>query len=164
GKKASALKYYKLSYSKQKSGDLAYNIGILLAGQIKSNPAAAEEAIQYLLDAAFLSKTNTKKAMDLAQGLFFNRAHKDLKYNEKVQELVSRGNKITDLSNSFNSKFGDKDEEDLTDTEKKEMETILASIETEKKAIDRLELETKAALEKFNQAIESAKKRLGIVQ
>jgi hypothetical protein len=102
--------------------------------------------------------------MDLAQGLFFNSAHKDLKYNDKVKELVSHGNKISDLTNLFNSKFGDKDEEDLTDTEKKEMETILASIETEKKAIDRLELETKAALEKFDQAIESAKKRLGIIQ
>jgi len=164
GKKAKALKYYKLAYSKQKNGDLAYNIGILLAGQIKSNPASAEEAIQYLLDAAFLSKANTKKAMDLAQGLFFNNAHKDLKYNDKVKELVSHGNKINDLTNSFNSKFGDKDEEDLTDAEKKEMVTILASIETEKKAIDRLELETKVALEKFNQAIESAKKRLGIAQ
>jgi len=164
GKKAKALKYYKLAYSKQKNGDLAYNIGILLAGQIKSNPATAEEAIQYLLDAAFLSKANTKKAMDLAQGLFFNNAHKDLKYNDKVKELVSHGNKINDLTNSFNSKFGDKDEEDLTDAEKKEMVTILASIETENKAIDRLELETKVALEKFNQAIESAKKRLGIAQ
>jgi len=162
GKKSEALKYYKQAYTKQKSGDLAYNIGILLARQAKSNPVLADEAIQYLLDAAFLSKSNTEKAMTLAQGLFFNSAHKDLKYNENVQELALRGKKINDLTDSFNTKFGDKDEEDLTDNEKNEMEAILASIEAERKAMDRLGSETKAALEKFNQAIESAKKRLGI--
>ncbi len=162
GKKTIALKQYKLAYAKQKNGDIAFNIGILLAGRSKSNPSVADEAIQYLLDAAFLSKVNTKKAMNLAQALFFNTAHKNLQYNQKVKELEAHGKKLTDLTNAFNSKFGDKDEEDLSEDQKKEMNTILDEIETEKKNIQRLESETKAALEKFNFAIESAKKRLGI--
>ena len=162
GKKKEAVVQYKQAYKKQKSGDLAYNIGILLAGQTKSNPTMANESIQYLLDAAFLSKTNTEKAMNLAQGLFFNMANKNLQYNEKVQELTNRSKKLNDLTEAFNTKYGEKDEEDLSDAEKKEMETELANIDAERKALDRLQTETTAALEKFNQAIEAAKKRLGI--
>ncbi|MFC2158611.1 hypothetical protein ACFLT9_12310 [Acidobacteriota bacterium] len=162
GKKNEAVVQYKQAYNKQKSGDLAYNIGILLAGQVKSNPAVSNEAIQYLLDAAFLSKANTEKAMTLAQGLFFNSANKNLQYNEKVQELTARSKKLNDMTEAFNTKYGEKDEEDLSDAEKKEMETELANIDAEKKALDRLQTETSAALEKFNQAIEAAKKRLGI--
>jgi len=162
GKKDQALSVYKQAYTKEKSGDIAYNVGIILAGKAKSDPLVANEAIKFLLDASFLSAANSKKAMSLAENLFFFSANKDLKYNEKVQEITDRSKKIENLTNSFNSKFGEKDEEDLTDVEKKEMEKILAQIETEKKAIEKLQAEQKAALEKFNAIIEQTKKRLRI--
>ncbi len=99
--------------------------------------------------------------MELAENLYFV-ANKNLKYNEKVKELVDRGKKLEKLTNTFNKKFGEKDEEDLTDDEKKEMKVMLANIDAEKNAIAKLDAETKVALEKFKALIERTKKRLGI--
>lgn len=161
GKKEEALKYFKQAYAKQKSGEIAYNIGIILAGKVKMNPSQSQEAIKYLLDASFLSPSHSKKAMDLAERLFFS-GNKELRYNEKVKELSDRTKKLEELTETFNKKFEDKAEEDLSDDEKKEMEKLLANIEEEEKAIQKLKAEQEAALEKFNKLIEETKKRLGI--
>jgi tetratricopeptide (TPR) repeat protein len=161
GKKEEALKNFKIAYMKEKSGEIAYNIGIILAGKSKRDPSVSDEAIDFLLEASFLSPAHSKKAMELAENLFFV-ANKDLQYNEKVKELVDRGKKLEGLTNGFNNKFGEKAEEDLTDDEKKEMKTMLANIDAEKEAIAKLDAETKAALEKFKALIERTKKRLGI--
>ena len=161
GKKEEALKNFKIAYMKEKSGEIAYNIGIILAGKAKRDPAVSSEAINFLLEASFLSPAHSQKAMELAENLYFV-ANKNLKYNEKVKELVDRGKKLEKLTNTFNKKFGEKDEEDLTDDEKKEMKVILANIDVEKNAIAKLDAETKAALEKFKALIERTKKRLGI--
>jgi tetratricopeptide (TPR) repeat protein len=154
GKKDDALNMYKKAYIKEKNGDIAYNVGIILAGKSKSNPAVAGEAIKFLLDASFLSTANSKKAMSLAENIFFFTANKDLKYNEKVQEISAKSKKIEELTNSFNQKFGEKEEEDLTDEEKKEMKSILSQIDAEQKAIEKLQKEQAAALEKFKALIE----------
>ena len=161
GKKEQALKYFKQSYATQKSGEIAYNIGIILAGKAEKDPSLSQEAISYLLDASFLSPKNSKKAMSLAEHIFFT-LNKELKYNEKVKELQQRSQKLEDLTERFNNKFEDKAEEDLSDAEKTEMEKLLASIEAEQKAIQNLEADQKAALEKFSKLIEKTKKRLGI--
>jgi len=161
GKKEEALKNFKIAYMKEKSGEIAYNIGIILAGKAKRDPSVSNEAIDFLLEASFLSPVHSQKAMELAENLFFV-SNKDLKYNEKVKELLDRGKKLEELTNAFNNKFGEKDEEDLTDDEKKEMKTMLANIEAEKEAIAKLDTETKAALDKFKALIERTKKRLGI--
>lgn len=161
GKKDLALQYFKQSYAKQKSGEIAYNIGIILAGNAEKDPSVSQEAITYLLEASFLSPKNSKKAMSLAEHIFFT-LNKDLQYNEKVKELEERGKKLEELTDTFNNKFEDKAEEDLSDAEKKEMKNLIASIEAEKKAIQKLEAEQKAALEKFNKLIESTKTRLGV--
>ncbi len=160
-KKDQALRYFKLAYSQHKSGELAYNIGIILAGKAKKDPSLSSEAIKYLLEASFLSPKNSKNAMKLAETIFFT-LNKDLQYNEKVQQLSERNKKLEALTAEFNKKFQDKAEEDLTEAEKKEMNTLLANIKTEEKAIQKLEAETKAALDKFNKLIEETKKRLGI--
>ena len=160
-KKEEALKYYKQAYAKQKSGDTAYNIGIILADKAKSRPSFSQEAIKYLLDASFLSAANSKKAMELAEFLFFT-ANKDLKYNEKVKEIQKKNKKQEELTNAFNKKYGEKDEEDLSDAEKKEMEALLAEIESEQKALQKLKADQKAALDKFNKLIEETRQRLGI--
>lgn len=162
GKKNEALKYYKMAYMKQKSGETAFNIGIIEAENAKSNPALAQEALQYFLDASFLSAAHSQKAMGLAEDLFFNTLNKDLKYNEKAKELQERSTKLEELTKTFNEKFGEKNEEDLTEAEKKEMQNLNAQIESEKKAIQKLGDEQKLALDKWNVQIEEAKKRLGI--
>jgi hypothetical protein len=161
-KKDDALTFFKQAYGKQKSGDIAYNIGILLAGKAGSNASMANDAIKYLLEASFLSQANSKKAMDLAQGLFFNTARKDLKYNDKVRQVVENGKKLQEKTESFNSTYGEKDEEDLTDKEKREMEVLLAEIEELQNSTKGMEQAAQSALAEFNQLIEQTKKNLGI--
>ncbi|TET72663.1 MAG: hypothetical protein E3J56_05010 [Candidatus Aminicenantes bacterium] len=161
GKREEALSNYRQAYMKQKSGDIAYNIGIILAGKAKKNPSFSDEAIKYLLDASFLSPANSKKAMQMAESLFFT-SKKDHKYNEKIKELEIRSKKLEELTNSFNKKFGEKDEEDLSDAEKKEMMSILDKIEAEQKSLKEIEAEQNAVLDKFNKLIDKTKERLGI--
>ncbi|NIO47993.1 MAG: hypothetical protein GTN73_00930 [Candidatus Aminicenantes bacterium] len=160
-KKEEALKYFKLAYDKQKSGEMAFYVGIILADKAKSNPSVSQEAIRYLLDASFLSASNSKKAMELAESIFFH-SDKNAKYNENVKEIQKKSKKLESLTETFNKKFGEKDEEDLSNAEKKEMDTMLEEIEAEEKAIKKLEAEQKIVLEKFNKLIEEAKQRLGL--
>lgn len=160
-KTTEALKFYKEAYNQQKNGEVAYNIGIILASQAKSNPKMSQEAIDYLLQASFLSETFSKKAMQLAESLFFTQ-NPELNYNETVSELAERSKKLEELTATFNSKFGEKTEEELTDEQKKEMNSLLAQIETEQKAIERLQKSQQEALNKFNELIEQTKKKLGI--
>lgn len=160
GQKDEALTYYKQAYAKQKKGDVAYNMGVILASKSNSSNNGSSEAITYLLDASFLSQANSKKAMDLAQRLFFN--HEVPGYNDKIKDLADKSANLESLTKSFNDKFGEKDEEDLSDAEKAEMEKTLKQIESEQKAIEKIQAEQQQALEKFNALIEETKKRLGI--
>lgn len=160
GQKDEALTYYKQAYTKRKKGDVAYNMGVILASKSNSTNNGSSEAITYLLDASFLSQANSKKAMDLAQRLFFN--HEAPGYNEKIKDLSDKITKLETLTNDFNEKFGDKDEEDLSDAETAEMEKILKQIEDEQKAIEKLQAEQQQALEKFKTLVEQTKTRLGI--
>lgn len=161
GKTEDALSQYKQAYMKQKSGEVAFNIGILLAKKAEKNAQFTDEAIRYLLDASFLSEANSKKAMRMAESLYFH-YQDELKYNEKVQELKEKSENLEELTQTFNRKFGEKEEEQLSDSEKKEMEKMLDEIEAEQQAIKRLEAETQAALEEFQKLIEKTQERLGI--
>jgi len=160
-KKEEALTYFKEAYAKEKSGEMAYNIGILLAGNAKTNPAVSAEALRYLLEASFLSPSKSQQAMQLAENLFFT-SSKELKWNEMVTKLTEKSKKIEELTKTFNDKFGNKDEEDLTDEQKKEMKTLQASIDAEKKNLEKLQAEQNIAMGKFNKLIEETKQRLGI--
>jgi len=161
GKTEDALSQYKQAYLKQKSGEIAFNIGIILAKKAEKNAQFTDEALQYLLDASFLSQANSKKAMQMAESLYFH-SKDDLKYNEKVQELKQKSESLEALTNTFNQKFGEKEEEQLSDSEKKEMEKMLEQIEAEQEAIEKLEAETQAAVEEFQKLLEKTKQRLGI--
>jgi hypothetical protein len=160
GQKDEALTYYKQAYAKQKKGDVAYNMGVILASKSNSNNNGSSEAITYLLDASFLSQSNSKKAMDLAQRLFFN--HEVPGYNDKIKDLSDKSANLESLTKSFNDKFGEKDEEDLSDAEAAEMEKILKQIDAEQKAIEKIQAEQQQALEKFNTLVDQTKARLGI--
>jgi len=160
-KKEEALKYFKQAYGKQKSGEVAFYVGIILVDKANSNPSVSPEAIRYLLDASFLSAANSKKAMELAESLFFT-SDKNLKYNENVKELQMASKNLKTLTSTFNNKFGEKDEEDLSRAEKKEIAALMDEIEFEKRIIQELEAEQKIVLDKFNKLIEETKQRLGI--
>ena len=60
GKMHEALTMWKEILAKNKSGEMAYNIGITLAKEAKTNPALANDAIRYLIDAALFSGPNTR--------------------------------------------------------------------------------------------------------
>jgi len=159
GKKDEALKYYKTAFEKQKNGEMAYNIGIILTEQTKTNAALGNEAIKYLLSASQLSESYSKQAMAMAQSLFFT---SDKKYNEKVKEMNEAAKNLEEQTNAFNKKFGEKDEDELTDDEKKDMEDMLFEIETLQMQIDEIQQDQQAALDKFNKLIEQTKQQLGI--
>jgi uncharacterized phage infection (PIP) family protein YhgE len=98
--------------------------------------------------------------MSLAEQLYFN--YKDKTYNEKVKQLAEKGKELEALTKDFNNKFGEKDEEDLTEAEKTEMDSMLKKIEQLQADIEKLQEEQTAALDKFKQLVEQTKQRLGI--
>ncbi|MDH4218910.1 MAG: hypothetical protein OEY18_06715 [Candidatus Aminicenantes bacterium] len=161
GKTEEALSHYKQAYLKQKNGEIAFNIGIIQAKKAEKNAQFTDEALQYLLDASFLSQANSKKAMQMAESLYFL-SKKELKYNEKVQELQQRTKNLEELTTAFNQKFGEKEEEELSDSEKKEMKDMLKQIEAEQETLKKLEAETQAALAGFQSLLDKTKQRLDI--
>jgi tetratricopeptide (TPR) repeat protein len=158
--KDEALVLFKEAYAKQKSGEIAFNIGIILAGSAKTNSSLSGEAIRYLLEASMLSPTNAQQAMSLAESLYFT-SNKDLKYNENVQQIEAVGQKIEALTKTYNSKVEGKDEEDLDEAAKKELKSLLAQIEAEKKTLDKLQKEQELVVAQFSKLIEETKLRLG---
>jgi hypothetical protein len=160
-KEAEALVLFKELYAKKKTGELAYNIGIIVAKQAKTNPAMSTEAIRYLLEASFTYPAQAQQARGIAENLFFL-SNKSLKYNETVAMILERNKKVEDLTKSYNAKFGGKDAEDLTSAEKAEMESILAEIEGEKKEIEKLQASQATAVAQFNKMLEDTRQRLGV--
>ncbi len=160
GKTDEALGIFKETYAKKKSGELAYNIGIILANQAKTNPAVMQEAIAMLLEASFLYPAQAQNARNMAQSLFFT-GSKDAKYNELVAKMGEHTEAIAVLTKTFNEKYGDKSEEEMSDGEKRSMQKILDAIEVEKTAIAGLEAQQKTYIDKFNALVAQAKTRLG---
>ena len=159
-KEGEALVLFKELYGKKKSGELAYNIGIILAKQAKTNPAISSEAIRYLLEASFTYPAQAKQSRGIAENLFFL-SNKDLKYNETVTQIQERNKKIEELTKSYNAKFGEKDEEDLSSGDKAEMQSMLAEIEGVKKEIEKLQASQAGAVAQFNRMLEETRQRVG---
>ncbi len=159
-KKNEALTVYKRAYTKQKNGEIAYNIGLILAGMVQQNGTSANEAVRYLLDASFLSAANSKQAMDLAERLYFNNIDKT--FNDKIKLLGDKSKEQENLTNDFNKKFGEKDEEELTDAERTEMDAMLKKLDAIQGEIENLQKDQAASLENWQLQIAQTKLRLGI--
>jgi DNA-binding transcriptional regulator YiaG len=69
---------------------------------------------------------------------------------------------MEDLTNKFNKKFGEKDEEDLTDAERRDMKDMLKEIEFEEMDIKEIRAEQQVVLDEFNRLIQATKTRLGV--
>ncbi len=161
GKTDEALAEYKDIYREKKNGDVAYNIGIILAKKAQTQPTYAAEAINYLLDASFLSPTNSKQAMSMAESLFFT-SYKEYKWNETVNQINVLTKKIEDDTKLYNDKYGDKEVDKMSGADKDAMKKLLDGIETSKKELEKLKANQNTAMAKFNAQIEETKKRLGI--
>ena len=159
GKVDEAMALWKETFAKSKSGDLAYNIGITLAKEAKTNPAVTNDAIRYLLDAAFLSPAKSKEARALAESMYFS---SDKEWNNRVKLMQESKTLIDDWVKTINTKFGDKSEEDLTPDQKREYRKIKESIDKEQKTLDALNAQQKAGVEGFNKLLETEKSKLGI--
>jgi tetratricopeptide (TPR) repeat protein len=161
GKIDEALSAYQEIYAKNKNGDVAFNIGIILTKRAQTQPSLASEAISYLLDASFLSPANSKQAMSMAESLFFT-SNKEFRWNDTVNQINALSKKIEDMTKTFNDKFGDKDEEEMKDSQKAEMKNLLTGIDTEKKNLEKLKANQNVVMAKFTTQIEDTKRRLGI--
>jgi tetratricopeptide (TPR) repeat protein len=160
-KEGEALALFKELYAKKKSGEIAYNIGIILAKQSKTNPAVSSEAIRYLLEASFTYPAQAQQARGIAENLFFL-SNKALKYNETVTQIQERNKNVEDLTKAYNAKFGGKDAEDLSSAEKAEMGSMLAEIDGVKKEIEKLQASQATAVGQFNKMLEETRQRLGV--
>ena len=152
---------FKEGFGKKKTGEMAYNIGVMLAKEAKTNPALPGEAIKYLLDAAVLGTKDAKEAqqaMDIAQSLFFSQ---DKEWNNRVK-LIQESNKlIEDWAKTLNTKYKDKSEDDLTPDEKREFRRLNENIEKEKKIVEGIQAQQKTTMDGFNKALAEAKSRNG---
>jgi len=159
GKVNEALTMWKETFAKSKSGDLAYNIGITLAREAKTNPALTTDAIKYLIDAAFLSPAKSKDARALAESLYFSN---DKEWNNRVKLMQESQALIADWTKTINTKFGDKSEEDLSPDERREYRKIKESIDKEQKVLEGLNAHQKAGVDGFNRLLEGEKAKLGV--
>jgi tetratricopeptide (TPR) repeat protein len=160
GKTEEALTMMKESYAKNKNGDMAYNIGIILAKQAgSSNPTLNTEALRYLLEAGLTSPTYSKKAMELAQSMFLGA---DKEWNNRVKAIQESTKLIEDWTKTFNSKFEGKNVDDLTSDQKREFRRLNENIEKENKILEKLQAEQKVTMDKYQKLIDEAKARLGI--
>lgn len=160
GKYDQAVAFLKEAYAKKKSGEVAFSIAVILAKKAQTDPSVVNEAVRYSLEAALLPNPNSEQAMKMAEGLFFT-MNKDLKYNETVLEIQKKAKELEELTQIFNERFGNKNEEELSERDKKKMQDMLAEIETMKAEIEKLKQQQESAIAKFNQLVEETKRRLG---
>lgn len=159
GKTNEALAMWKDSFAKTKSGDMAYNIGITLAKEAKTNPALTNDAIRYLLDASLLSPSKSKEAMGLAEALYYGA---DKEWNNRVKDLQERQKLIEEWTKTINTRFGDKSEDDLTSDERREFRKIKENIDKEIKDVEKIQAQQKTVMDGFNKILAEEKQKLGI--
>ncbi len=158
GKTDEALQIFKETYAKKKTGELAYNIAIILANKAKTNPSFKSEAINMLIEASFLNKAQSQQCLGMAQNLFLG-DNKDLQANQA--KIAEHAKAVDELTKTFNEKYGNKTEEDLSDSEKKTMKKLSEAITAEQDAMNKLQSEQSSVLTKFNQIVSQVKSRLG---
>jgi len=153
-----ALATYKEAYAKKKSGDLAYNIAVILANKAKTNSSLNPEAMNYFIEAGLLNPSESKKCLGIAQNLFLG-DNKDLKASyAKIEEHQKV---IEQLTKNFNDKYGDKTEDDLTPAEKVTVRKLKDAIQDEQDAIARIQAQQKGFIDKFNALVTQVRSRLG---
>ena len=158
GRQSEATQMFKDMYAKNKSAGMAYNIGIMLANEAKTNPAVTNDAVAFLLDASFLNPQKSKQCMDIARSLFFSQ---DTEWNNRIKLMEESQTLITDWTKTINTKFGDKSEEELTSDERREYRKLKEMIDKETITLNGLQAQMKSGSGKFDALIAAAKSRVG---
>jgi hypothetical protein len=158
GKVDEALAIYKEGYAKKKTPSLALNIAIILNKEVKAKPALTNETINALIEAAILNPKESKNFLGGAEYLFVGQDKELAASNAKIEE---HNKAIEEFTKTYNSKVEGKNEEDLSDADKRLLKTLSANIEAEKSAIAQIQAGQKAVRDKFSALVAQVKTRLG---
>jgi len=158
GKVEEALAIYKEANAKKKDAKLAYNIAIILNGQVKDNPSKTTDTINALIEAALLNPKDSKILLGQAQNLFVGQDKELASSYAKIEEHKKA---IEEFTKTYNSKIEGKTEDELSATDKKVLKTLEANIEAENQAIATIVAGQKGVLDKFNALVAQVKSRLG---
>ncbi len=158
-----ALAIYREAYAKKKTGALAQNIGILLNSKSKANPALGKEAMTMFIEAHALypsGSNQSKQCFQYAQSIFFSNGE-GARYNELVSKIQEHNKAIEQLTKNYNDRFGDKDPNELSGSDKSTMKKLQDAIAQEKAAIDKIKAEQQSYMDRFNQLVTQTKSKLG---
>ncbi len=158
GKVDEALAVYKEGYAIKKTPPLALNIAIILNKEVKAKPALTNETINALIEAALLNAKESKSLLGAAEYLFVGQDKDLASSNDKIAE---HNKAIEEFTKTYNSKIEGKNEEDLSDADKRLLKTLEANIEAEKQAIAKIQAGQKDVRDKFSALVAQVKARLG---
>ncbi|MGB8959439.1 MAG: tetratricopeptide repeat protein [Candidatus Aminicenantales bacterium] len=153
-----ALAVYKEGYAIKKTPALALNIAIILNAKVKTDPSKTNETINALIEAALLNPKESKNLLGAAEYLFVGQDKELASSNDKIAE---HNKAIEEFTKTYNSKIEGKNEEDLSDADKRLLKTLEANIEAEKQAIAKIQAGQKGVRDKFNALVAQVKSRLG---
>ncbi len=160
GKTDEALAIYREAYARKRTPALAKNIAILLNREVKKNPAKTEETINALIEASLLNPSDpaSKAFLQGAKNLFVGQDKSLADINTQIQEHQKAA---AELTKTFNDKYGTKNEEDLTDAEKRSMQKLNDAIAVENAAITKLQAQMGGVNARFDQLVAQIKSKLG---
>jgi len=158
GKVDEALALYKEASAKKKDAKLAYNIAIILNGQVKDDHSKTTETINALIEAALLNPKDSKMLLGQAQNLFVGQ---DKELASSYAKIEEHKRAIEEFTKTYNSKIEGKTEGDLSAIDKKVLKTLEANIEVENQAIAAIVAGQKGVLDKFNALVAQVRARLG---
>jgi hypothetical protein len=153
-----ALAIYKEGYAKKKTPSLAYNIAIILNTKVKDDPALTNETISALIEAAILNPPQQKNLLGAAQNLFVGQDKDLASSNAKIEEHKKA---IEEFNKTIDAKFGNKTEDELSESDKRLLKTLNANIEAENQAIAAIQAGQKGVLDKFNALVAQVRTKLG---
>jgi tetratricopeptide (TPR) repeat protein len=153
-----ALAIYREAYAKKKTGGLAKNIAIIVNGQIKTDTAKTNEAINAWIEAAILNPKESKNLLGQAQNLFVGQ---DKELASSYAQIEEHKKAIEEFNKTIDTKFEGKTEDDLSEADKRVLKTLNANIEAENQAIARIQAAQTGVLDKFNALVAQVKAKLG---
>jgi tetratricopeptide (TPR) repeat protein len=158
GKVNEALAIYREAYAKKRTGGLAQNIAIILNAQVKTDPSKTAEAIDANIEAGLLNTAQQKNFFGHAQNLFVGQ---DKELAASYAKIEEHNKAIEEFTKTYNAKIEGKNEEDLSEADKRILKQLEANIEAEKQAIEKIQAGQKGVLDKFNARVAQVRQRLG---
>ncbi|MFO7733590.1 MAG: hypothetical protein R6X21_08065, partial [Candidatus Aminicenantes bacterium] len=153
-----ALAVYKEAYARKRTPALAQNIAIILNSQVKTSPTKTTETINANIEAALLNPKQQKNFLGQAQNLFVGQ---DKELAASYAKIEEHSKAIEQLTKSYNAKVDGKNEDELSESDKRVLKKIEENIQIEQQAIDRIQAGQKGVLDKFNTLVAQVRSKLG---